>query len=417
MPKRLIGVFPGEAIPARVMEMRQGLEPVLKTDSAPGYSTSNAAACFALSPDQSYAVCSMGVNNTSGNIAVYSDPVNMGGRSVPGASWSGTPNCCAASNTHYAFGGTTPILYVYEKSSGSLLSVSTTGLGTISGIDFSPDGSKMAVVHSTSPYVRVYNTTDWTYVNAGTAPGSSCYSCIFSHDSTKLITLSAGSPYICVFNPSTGSRDYSNTTATYKVRNSSTNGPKSVRSPLDSNTIIYLLDATPFVAKFDFSTNTPSGFTAPSPAIGAGSSLWVDPDSAEDAVYVHHDTGSTSPTRTLSKFKISTGEIYSDQPAAMYRNVLFGSTSANSSAAIIMTTPYQITGTVRDVDNDPAARKVRAYRRSDGLLVAETTSNGTTGDYTLKLYEAGPFDVQFQIATGELLNDLFFARSVPEAVT
>lgn len=81
-----------------------------------------------------------------------------------------------------------------------------------------------------------------------------------------------------------------------------------------------------------------------------------------------------------------------------------------------MTTPYKITGTVRNVSNVPVERKVRAYRRSDGELVAETMSNASTGNYTLKVYDPGPFDVQFLTADGELLNDLFYAKSEPQAV-
>ena len=70
-----------------------------------------------------------------------------------------------------------------------------------------------------------------------------------------------------------------------------------------------------------------------------------------------------------------------------------------------------IRGSVRDVDNNPAARTVRIYERSTGELCATTTSDPVTGDYSAKVYEGDvDYDAQFLAASGELLNDLFFAR-------
>ena len=72
---------------------------------------------------------------------------------------------------------------------------------------------------------------------------------------------------------------------------------------------------------------------------------------------------------------------------------------------------FVIRGSVRDIDNNPAARKVRVFERSSGDLCGGTTSNPVTGDYELNVYEGDvDYDVQFMAATGELLNDLFFAR-------
>jgi WD40 repeat protein len=70
-----------------------------------------------------------------------------------------------------------------------------------------------------------------------------------------------------------------------------------------------------------------------------------------------------------------------------------------------------VRGSVRDVDNNPAARTVRIYERSTGELCATTTSDPVTGDYSAKVYEGDvDYDAQFLAAPGELLNDLFFAR-------
>lgn len=414
MPKRMIGIFYGEVVPARILDMRQGLPPMPRLDIAPFYGVATGNA-FALSPDQSYAV--LGLDTVSaGNMQVYSDPANLAGRTLPVVTFGGNVRAVAASNDYYAFAGSSPFLYVFKRSDGALQTVSTTGLGNVNAVEFSPDGTKMAVSHSTSPYLRVYNVADWSYVNAATAQGYAPRSVCFSHDGTKLVVNSYDSPYISMFDVATMARTYTNTNSAYSAGTLGYCGRRSVRSPIDTKTIILTLSSTPWLAKFDTTTTTPSLFKAPSPNIGATGSVWVDPDPDEDAVYVNHQTGSLNPSRTVSRFKISTGTLDAANPASMFRNILFGDTSLASTAVILMTTPYTITGTVRDVSNLPVARKVRAFRRSNGELVAETMSNASTGDYLLKMYDAGPFDVQFLADSGELLNDLFYAKSEPQAV-
>jgi hypothetical protein len=77
---------------------------------------------------------------------------------------------------------------------------------------------------------------------------------------------------------------------------------------------------------------------------------------------------------------------------------------------------YKITGTVRDKNNAPAARTIIAFDRETNTPMAKTTSDATTGDYRLILPDAGPYDVQFMALDGENLNDLFFARTIPEPI-
>lgn len=416
MPKRMIGIFNGEVLAARILDMRQGLAPMPRLDMNTSY-TSEAYTynAFALSPDQSYAV--IGVSTGAGNMQVYSDPANMLGRTQPTVTFGGTIRCVAASNDYYAYGGFSPFLYVFRRSDGAQQTVSATDLGTVNAIEFSPDGTKMAVAHDTSPYLRVYNVADWTFVNAATAAGNSAYSVMFSHDGTKLVVGCSGNPYLCMYDVATMEMTYANTSRDYSTGMYGQGGRRSARSPLDNKTIIITLSGSPFLAKFDTSTRTPTLFTAAVPAIAGPGAIWVDPDPEEDALYVNHEVGSTSPGRTISRFKISTGSLDPAQPASLFRNLLYGSSySPNTAAFILMTTPYKITGTVRNVSNVPVERKVRAYRRSDGELVAETMSNASTGNYTLKVYDPGPFDVQFLTADGELLNDLFYAKSEPQAV-
>lgn len=55
-----------------------------------------------------------------------------------------------------------------------------------------------------------------------------------------------------------------------------------------------------------------------------------------------------------------------------------------------------VSGTVKDKDGDFAARIVRAYRRSDGLVAGETTSHATTG--ALRTGEAWALNNLFNLA-------------------
>jgi Concanavalin A-like lectin/glucanases superfamily len=65
-----------------------------------------------------------------------------------------------------------------------------------------------------------------------------------------------------------------------------------------------------------------------------------------------------------------------------------------------------VSGIVRDNAGAYAARTVRAYRRDTGVLVAETTSNGTTGAYTLKIPTATEVTVVcFDDSGGTVEND------------
>ena len=98
----------------------------------------------------------------------------------------------------------------------------------------------------------------------------------------------------------------------------------------------------------------------------------------------------------------------------------FSLLDTNSRAVSFGATPaYRIRGTVRDKDGNLVSRTIRAHRRSDGVLVAQTVSAAMTGEYELLVYPDSPaeaYDVQFLAAPGELLNDLIYARTTAEPV-
>ena len=86
---------------------------------------------------------------------------------------------------------------------------------------------------------------------------------------------------------------------------------------------------------------------------------------------------------------------------------------ATTSVAFSNPAPRYLRGPVRDIDGNPAERRVRAYNRVTKQLAGETKSDPITGDYELALYGQSDteYDIQFLANDGELLNDLFFARA------
>ncbi|WP_431106607.1 YncE family protein [Variovorax paradoxus] len=419
MGHRMSGIVSGENIIGRILEIRQGLDPVLVSSDALSYPGVGSSGAFAaLAPDLKAGVVTFNTSTSGSNFRYYPDMNTLANPVVPAAGFASTANVCAISNDHYAIGGTgSPFLYVFKRSDHSLVTVATSGLGSIYGVDFSPDGTKMVVTHSTTPYLRVYNTATWAYTDAVTVPGGAGnYGVAFTSDSARFVVMSASSPYLAIYNASTMVRSFGYTAST-KYNPATSYIKPIVRHPTTANSFLLAFSSSPYIAEFNADTQTFTDFTALTAGgvIGAGYSLIVDPDPTEDAVYLRHSNGSTSPSRTMSKFKISTRAPYPAQ-SPVYRNTVWGSTSALTPFVITYDTPYKITGTVRDINNNPVARVVRAHWRDTGELAAQTTSNAATGNYELRVPGIGPFDVQFMTAAGELLNDLFFAQTEPQPV-
>ena len=55
---------------------------------------------------------------------------------------------------------------------------------------------------------------------------------------------------------------------------------------------------------------------------------------------------------------------------------------------LLLSSGFLLSGSVKDSLANPLARKVRAHRRSDGRMVASTTSNGTTGAFSLSVWSS-----------------------------
>lgn len=74
---------------------------------------------------------------------------------------------------------------------------------------------------------------------------------------------------------------------------------------------------------------------------------------------------------------------------------------------------YALSGNVKDASGANAARLVRAYREDTGAFVAETTSNGTTGNYSIGTAYTGAHTLVFYPAGGESLPALVLRGVMP----
>lgn len=401
----IYGSIGGESL--QVSQLRQGLPAVPEGGNSPnyvGYSGYNSESQVAISPDRTKAALVTGSGGTMQLFRDLAEGDTFAAYDTPAAVYSGSLNTCAAGNSLAAFGGaSSSYLMVFDWATISLKTLSVTGLGTVYGIAFSPDESKMAVVHRTAPYLRIYNTSDWTYVEpptTGDRPGTNPIACCWSQDGTRLVvTTTTGSPYLSVHNAS-GVR-------LHAITNSSNAYQGYSLEPAEDGVSIYVggLTANNPAKLFKFNTLTYVQTALPQPP-GNVSSLALD--KAEGYLYILHDRVSSS---CLKRLKVSS-PVALESVGDLERRVF----SSAATLRIIERNTFTITGTVRSIDNLPVARVVRAYKRSSGLLMAQTTSNASTGDYSLILPDAGPYDVQFMSLDGELLNDLIFAYAQPSPV-
>lgn len=82
--------------------------------------------------------------------------------------------------------------------------LSTTGFGGVLGLEFSPDGSYLAVAIGSSPFIKIYNTSTWTAIsNPGTLPTGSGTEVSWSTDGSYLAVSHFTTPFITVYNTST----------------------------------------------------------------------------------------------------------------------------------------------------------------------------------------------------------------------
>lgn len=403
------------------LTLRQGLPPLEHRDDSEIYNNSYAVDNYqqATIYTQDMQKC-ISKNETSSsvtdNYSVCRDIRNSTLLEKPLAVFSGAVREVDVSNTYFAVGGTNPFLYVFDWATLSLQSVSTVGLGNVNSLRFSLDGNLLAVSHATAPFIRIYKTSDWSYIEPTAAENASVTHVVeFSHDGSKLIARATANPSFRVFSTQTGARIFSQHITTHTTDNASTRGFL-YQHPTKNNLVFSLGTSNSGSGPRSYVFNTDTLVLSPISALPSlaqkmvkiygiyfndlDNSITLSNDLSDTGYLARFDADSYKPVPTP---EVDTLYKYYSPQYKFFSNLCKYDTG-------------QITGTVRDINNLPARRMVRAYRRSDGILMAQTFSDAVTGAYKLLLPDTGFYDVQFLTEDGEQLNDLFFAKSIPEQV-
>lgn len=400
--------------------LRQNLPPVLDPEFAiAAYrSPSYYYRCKVFpSPDGSKMIGVTGASDSAGTDEVWlisdtSQPTNLTNPVI--TSFGGYLYDVTCDDTHYAACGSgSTKFYVARWEDQSLVSSGwdKTGLGECYSISIYPDGSRVAVTHRTSPYLRVYNIADGTYQEPQNGVSDDYpYGCAVTRDGKYIVVVAGGSPYLTVFDAVTLDRVHIETSRNFY----SGQRGQCQANPYRHSCVV--------VCKGRSSSSDHSTYEFDTATMTTKRISHVDhrnvyhPGAAFDPVnnMYYYITGGTKSNARFHACKADDFSVDNDW-YQVERAFLWGWYDYGS-ITILERDCYRITGTVRDINNNPAEREVLAYHRKYEVLMAKTKSDPTTGDYTLYLPDAGPYDVQFKTAEGELLNDLFFSRTEPEPV-
>lgn len=234
-------------------------------------------------------------------------------------------------------------------------------------VDFTDDGTRLCVGHTTLPGVMVYDTSTWanTLPTLATAPTSATAlngACI-SPDGTKVAICGRNSGNRNrVWNMSTGALIYSETT---------TNSGYIVFTA-DSSQIIWQAESLTF-RRYNFSTSTASTF-----AISGVSGL-----------------GTANPSRNMEITDDGLLFAHFRGVSVFYdyvNNVLLSQVpnenaqSAMKAALFPGTTRRRLAGNVLDAGLDPAERKLEAYDMASGRFLGAGVSDPVTGDFEFPVY-------------------------------
>lgn len=427
----------------RFGKSRQSLAPEFILDPAKqrfsfmfGTVSSSQSNGLSASPDGRKACFVLGASSTSSiDQFLFFDPEDLAGTATqPSAMTGSRVDACAVSDRLAAVGGYTAVLHVYSFDEGTvsgLISyvsgVSSVGLGAISSLVFSKDQRYLYVAHNTTPFLRRYDTSDWSFVNASTAFGTNI-TALGVLDSGHVVACRSGTPYMAVYSSDLQQRHAVTTTAGYR-RDANTVIVQDARNPHACYIPLAIGDSSSNRVKMAKVTVAPgtNAVTFESKTeqfeLGDDSSSalinWMYYDEIADKYFVLYYGVSTTSTADLRSVKVIDPDTLENDVrwSKRYTEAIALELTAQEIALYVPALRYyRIAGTVRDIDNVPAQRIVRAYRRSDGVLMAETISNPATGNYTLRLSEDGVYDVQFLTLDGETLNDLFYSKATPELV-
>lgn len=314
----------------------------------------------------------------------------------------------AASDRHYAVAGTNPFLRLYDWQH-QVINIDTKDLSNVYGVCFNDDGSKLFVLHDRSPHLRAYDLATLSYKDITiTVRINSVYAHIYYAFGQLLFFggTTTNYSYFKMFD------DELNQTFSFNNNNQYNNyGGNSVgrllKHPTKDDTLLLIkLSPNNRLEVFELVLNPTPVSTL---VLQTNFSTIYSACCTDIHIYLCH-TYHNATHRTISVYRLSDYTFDEVETGAFtqYQGDIMD-------FVVIKKNTGKITGQVRDVNNSPASRTVRAFDRKTGQIVAQTVSD-TTGNYQLNLPTTDDVDVQFMAQDGDNLNDLFYAKVTPELV-
>lgn len=358
-------------------------------------SVSGARTCLAISPNGKYVVVGGGIS--SDQFAVIDR--ETGARMSVSALMNFPRNAQFSPNSEWLVIGSDNAPYFglwrlvgstwqYQTTTGASLSSSNYGLS------FSEDGTKLGTIAESTACVVDLATLVAVAVETGLP--TTAYGCSFSPDSKKLRYLSGDAL-----------RTYNLTTSALSSIPFTGGGvSQSYALSRDESILLVGRSASPWLLAFGFDgVSTLTSIPVTSPVASTPRGLGISHDAKFAAVAY-----TSAQTESRTNFLLNL-ETFGFETA---RSIPQSCTNLSNAINISFTRPNarKITGFVTDKDGAPAARNIIAYVRGSKVVAGRTVSDSITGEYELLVYDGDvEYDLQFEIAPGEALNDIFFARA------
>jgi hypothetical protein len=321
-------------------------------------------------------------------------------------------------------GSASPYMRVIDVASENVLgnpAVLPAGAAGIAA--FNPAGSRLAVPHSGSPYVTIYNTTTWAKItNPAALPAGNGVVCKYNPAGTVLAVGSFGNPALTLYN--TG--DYSKISDPAVVHTSqvtdlafSPNGAFLAVSGYTSpylhvyNTagwsLVTLTDspASTWPERLAFSPDGTylaiGGWYAPYYMIYSVTG-WVAITGLPVASSRVFGVGWVSNTCVAITFGRTVIVVDVVAKTVVSRKILMPGQAQHLTA--VAGAAVELSGTVRDVNENGLARNVRAVHADTGIVHAQTTSEPVTGVFEMTVYNTDEYNVVCDGGPGELSESI-----------
>lgn len=288
---------------------------------------------------------------------------------------------------------------------------------------FNPAGNRLAVPHTNSPYVTIYNTATWAKIsNPASLPAGNGLVCKYNPGGTVLAVGGFGSPALTLYN--TG--DYSKiadpaTVSSTRVTDLafSPNGAFLAASGYTSpylhvyNTsdwsLVTLADspAAVWAERIEFSPNgaylAVGGWNSPYYRIYSTTG-WVvltDLPAVPGRVHGIGWVDNTHVAITYARIVVIVDVV---AKVIVGRKIL---THANADHLIaIAGSAVELSGTVRDVNENGLARNVRAVHADTGIVHAQAMSESITGVFEMTVYNTDEYNVVCDGGPGEMSESI-----------